>query len=98
MGYMSHGRCFQTKAEATDYKMSFVVPSSLIYPIKKNDGWYYLSTKIEINHPACNPIAEFKAGQQIGMSIVILFAIAFVFKFIFKMIQNWIVSESNIND
>lgn len=49
MGYRVGNRCFFTEQEATDYKMSMVVPTitsdgSLKTPVRKADGWYYGTT------------------------------------------------------
>lgn len=46
MGYRVGSFCFQNESEATDYKMSQVLPTvaadgSLKAPVRKEDGWYF---------------------------------------------------------
>lgn len=50
MGYRVGGQCFATSEEASDYKMSMVVPAitadgQIQMPVRKSDGWYYGTTR-----------------------------------------------------
>lgn len=98
MGYRVGGQCFATSEEASDHKMSMVVPTitadgSLKMPIRKTDGWYYGSSKIQLTHPECNQTEALKDGVQVGILIASLFAVVAIVKAIKSIISKYNVKE-----
>lgn len=101
-GYRVGGQCFATSEEASDYKLSMVVPTitgdgSLKMPVRKNDGWYYGSQKIQLTHPQCNPLEAFQDGMLVGGLILLLFIISYAFKQTIFMF-NRIFSQDKIDE
>lgn len=101
MGYRVGGQCFATSEEASDYKMSLIVPTitqdgGLKMPVRRDDGWYfpvvgvnYQATfiKVEMTHPHCDETAYLKDGVMVGVIITTLFAVVHSVKMIINLIN-----------
>lgn len=99
-GYRVGGQCFATSEEASNYKLSMVVPTitadgSLKIPVYKNKQWYYGSQQIQLTFPECNQYDTFKEGVQFGVMILILFILAFGFKQVIKMFNHILINPNN---
>lgn len=97
-GYRVGGQCFATLEEASDYKLSMVVPTitadgSLKTVVYQNKNWYYGSQKIQLTFPECDQNQPFKEGVQFGAIILTLFVIAYVFRQVKKIFWHSIVEE-----
>lgn len=85
MSYRVGFHCFSTTEEATDYKMSQVVPTytqdgQLVYPVKRGNDWFYGGQKIQLSHGQCNPTKEFSDGVQVGLMFLGLFVMVYLVK------------------
>lgn len=84
--------------------MSMVSPVILsdgkfVYPIKsKQNQWFYEGQRIDLSFAECDPLAEFKAGQEIAFKFVALFAAVFVIKFVVKFIYAAFWLETDVAD
>lgn len=101
MGYRVGGQCFAKMEEASDYKMSLVVPAitqdgTLKVPVRKDDGWYFPVmgvnyqahfVKVELTHPYCDETEYFKEGVMVGALILFLFAFVHSIKMILEMLD-----------
>lgn len=84
MGYQVGNQCFFSQSEATNFKLSKVVPvispnGSLLSLSYDSDGdWLSPSGQtISLSFPDCTPAANFYAGLTVGFSVLAVLAVAF---------------------
>ena len=90
-GYRVGGQCFATSEEASNYKISMVVPTitadgALKTPVYQNGNWYYGTQKIQLTFPNCNPNESFLDGLQIGSIFIGMYLLLFGIKTVIKML------------
>ncbi|MFD1243562.1 hypothetical protein [Paralysiella testudinis] len=92
MGYQVGGQCFGTVHEASNYKMSQVLPTitadgGLKTPVYHGGQWYYAEQPINLSFPECNLEAEFKDGVLVAIPLVALMLIAYLFRLITRLFR-----------
>lgn len=90
MGYQVGGQCFATLEEASNYKMSQVLPSilsdgSLKTPVYHNNQWFFDGHKVVLTFPSCDLLDWFQDGVLVGLLLVSLLLIAWLFRQIISM-------------
>ena len=91
-GYLAGGQCFGSVQEASDYKMSQVVPAvtadgSLKTPVYQNGKWYYGSQEVKLTFPPCDPAAYVTDGALVASVAISVAAFAFVIRWTIRVFQ-----------
>lgn len=75
MGYAVNGQCFERELAAQDLFFGGSVPvisadGRPMMFVRKDDGWYLNSEKVQTNFPTCEPLQNFQDGAEIGFLIL----------------------------
>ncbi len=92
-GYLAGGQCFGSVQEASDYKMSQVVPAitadgSLKTPVYQNGKWYYGSQEVKLTFTPCDPAAYVKDGALVASVAISVAAFAFVIRWTIRVFRH----------
>lgn len=96
-GYLVGNQCFNTEAEATNYKMSIVSPvitsdGYLMTPVYSGKYWVFEGERVSLTFPDCNNQDYFNEGVKVASIILVAMVVAYLIRTIIKMIYS--MSES----
>lgn len=101
MGYQVGGQCFGSVQEASNYKMSQVLPTitadgSLKTPTYQNNQWHYSGQQVTLTFPECDLQAQFIDGVKVGLILVVLMLIAYIFRLIIRMFRKTLEEKEGV--